>query len=126
MPACLACCPLHTALVKMGASPGDEDEVVPVAQLDPNTQAVVPRLKAGAVQSWYSPHHPGWSIYYKVRRRTARGQMENTAPVLFLKCCTLQAIFVVCVHEHFEIAHVRAHTHTLTCTHACAPTHAVY
>lgn len=58
---------LHAGLVKMGVTPTGEDEVVPVGQLDPNTQAVVPRLKAGAVQSWYAPQHPGWSIYYKVR-----------------------------------------------------------
>jgi len=57
------------ALVKMGAAPGDEDEVIPISMLDPGTLAIIPRLKAGAVQGWYAPQHPGWSIYFKVGGR---------------------------------------------------------
>jgi hypothetical protein len=32
----------------------------------PSSQAMVPRLKSGAIQSWPYPHHPGWAIYFKV------------------------------------------------------------
>lgn len=60
---------LHAALVKMAPSAGGADEIIPIGQLDPSAQALVPQLKAGAFQGWHYPHHPGWCIYFKVCTR---------------------------------------------------------
>jgi len=55
------------ALVKMGATSGDDDQVMPIHQLDPVMFRSIPTLKQQAVQSWYAASHPGWAIYWKVR-----------------------------------------------------------
>jgi hypothetical protein len=50
------------ALVKMSGK-DQEDQIIPISQLDPQLFSTVPKLKASAVQSWYLAQHPGgWSV----------------------------------------------------------------
>lgn len=53
------------ALVKMAPSPDQEDQVIPIHQLDPNMFQTIPRLKQQALANWYAGGHPGWAIYWK-------------------------------------------------------------
>jgi hypothetical protein len=41
------------ALVKMAAVQGEEDQVIPIHQLDPVLFHSIPKLKQQAVQSWW-------------------------------------------------------------------------
>ncbi len=43
---------LLPALVKMATSQNEEDQVIPVHQLDPVLFHTIPKLKQQAVQSW--------------------------------------------------------------------------
>eukprot|EP00197_Chlamydomonas_leiostraca_P008112 CAMPEP_0202870554 /NCGR_PEP_ID=MMETSP1391-20130828/16057_1 /ASSEMBLY_ACC=CAM_ASM_000867 /TAXON_ID=1034604 /ORGANISM="Chlamydomonas leiostraca, Strain SAG 11-49" /LENGTH=611 /DNA_ID=CAMNT_0049551153 /DNA_START=278 /DNA_END=2109 /DNA_ORIENTATION=+ len=81
------------ALVKMGAKGvgGEDDQVIPITQLDPQLFNTIPKLKAQAMQSWYAAQHPGWAIYWKEgqqdptilaavqREQVAAGQQPNLA-----------------------------------------------
>ncbi len=45
----LSCC---SALVKMAGSTTEDDQVIPIHQLDPVLFHTIPKLKQQAVQSW--------------------------------------------------------------------------
>lgn len=43
---------LHAGLVKMAGNPGEEDQVIPIHQLDPALFHSIPKLKQQAIQNW--------------------------------------------------------------------------
>ncbi|GAX84826.1 hypothetical protein CEUSTIGMA_g12247.t1 [Chlamydomonas eustigma] len=70
------------ALVKMAVTQGEEDQVIPIHQLDPVLFHTIPKLKQQAVQSWYAASHPGWAIYWKEGQDTDLMSLMHTSHLM--------------------------------------------
>lgn len=86
------------ALVKMGGK-NEEDQVIPIHQLDVQLFNTIPKLKAQAVQSWYAQSHPGWAIYWKegqqdptIAQAVQREQVAAGQPTIVVPSNSPQAI----------------------------------